>query len=174
MLGYHGTSNSNALEIFRDGFLLGDGWLGPGIYFFIEKISISPANDAEYWARFIAKKRNWKEWAVLQAEIDVERILDLTDEANIRVFNEIRDYVYENFEITSVKSKQKVELDPGIILMMCANTTIGGVMSHAVFRFNREIDKNIRSVIPSSTMICVFNQSEVDQAKIQILKKGTI
>lgn len=88
IVGFHGTSFENAIEIAKGDFVISRGnteWIGDGAYFFIEGISKVPREQAEQWA--IAQAWNPKEndyrynhVSVIKSDIVVEEsnFLDLT------------------------------------------------------------------------------------------------
>ena len=82
--GSHGTSRTNAKEIQRNGFKLGNGRVGKGIYFWAEQFKYLEL--AEYWWKQEFKKRKYKDQRepycailVVQIAIPEEEILDLED-----------------------------------------------------------------------------------------------
>jgi hypothetical protein len=71
--GYHGTSQTKAMSILKNGFLTSDNdydWLGTGIYFF---------QDAPMRAKQWAAEQHPQEPAVICARIQLDNCIDLFD-----------------------------------------------------------------------------------------------
>lgn len=76
VVGFHGTVLDDAIEMARGNYVDSGNttrWLGAGIYFFEYNISM-----AVHWAKIRAMKHNSVP-AILRAEIDLQRCLDVTD-----------------------------------------------------------------------------------------------
>lgn len=75
-IGFHGTDAHNLSYIVRDGFQdsPAESWLGPGIYFF-ETHSFFDGYEAAKWWVNVYKK--YPRWAILEAEINSEKVFDL-------------------------------------------------------------------------------------------------
>jgi hypothetical protein len=79
--GYHATTPECAAEILSRGFKLSDHsyeWLGKGIYFFQDT-----KDYARYWARNERKEGLLAEPAIIGAEINYERFLDLVEHQHL-------------------------------------------------------------------------------------------
>jgi len=101
--GWHGTEEKDAEEILKVNFeeSLGDThWLGNGVYFFTTGVG-APLSHALNWAKSEANKRKITRYAILNAEICVNKecILDLIENAGLDIFNEHREFVLRQIRL---------------------------------------------------------------------------
>ena len=75
-VGFHGTDAYSASLIVRDGFQdsPAESWLGPGVYFFETHSFFDGYEAAKWWAKTYKKNQRW---AILEAEINSDKVLDL-------------------------------------------------------------------------------------------------
>ena len=86
--GFHGTTRRAAEAILRDGFKQSRNpfdWLGDGVYFFQES-----RTRAQMWAEEHAKGG---EWAVIEADIDLDSCMDLLERPWSELLAEAHDAV---------------------------------------------------------------------------------
>lgn len=150
---YHGTARSDAkkiLEINRFQESKGDDhWLGEGIYFF-EK-------DAGQARDFIRKAKGVKEYSVIEAEIESEKLLDLMDKDTYLGLCRLCEKLSDRLKETSKKGntiKAKGEITNTIALNAAYN-----VIPFEVVRasFETPKSKKIKGItfIPVQIQVCV-------------------
>jgi hypothetical protein len=91
--GYHGTSQTKAASILKNGFLASDNdynWLGTGIYFF---------QDAPMRAKQWAIEQHPQEPAVICARIQLDNCIDLFDVKMLDINKSFANVTQEQFAI---------------------------------------------------------------------------
>lgn len=187
---FHGTDQNNWSSIQRNNFQMPlnpkKEWLGAGVYFFSNGISNHPANDAKNWAITNPKLgiARYRAYVVIKAEVRTDYMLDLTDDSQLKFFNEIREEVYELFgdvrikRISSSYDKDANEdsiKDVEIFEKIRESHTLHVVKCHLYFKFYRERTMGIGSRIPNVTVICVYNPSQAVIANsIKLHNQGII
>ena len=83
-IGFHGTDVQGAYLIQRDGFQdsPADSWLGSGIYFFETQPNFDGLEAARWWVRTY---KRYREWVILEADINSDKVLDLFGNANDKI-----------------------------------------------------------------------------------------
>lgn len=156
-------------------------WLGKGAYFFTDGVSFQgPDKDAIEWAEACVRcfGQTYQYWAVMTADLQTDKMLDLTDERQLKIFNKMRDVVYKRFKIRprtrGAKDKDWI-LDVEIIDMIRGEMEILAAKSHFFFKFTLENRHSIGSRIPNVTVVCVYAPDKViDKSSIQNPHSGLI
>lgn len=90
-IGYHGTNSEHIDYIVKNGYILSGKkeWFGEGIYFFEDLAPLTYGFvEAESWAVVV---KHFKRWAVFQAEIESDIIIDLLlNDDHKKLFRKIR------------------------------------------------------------------------------------
>jgi hypothetical protein len=179
--GYHGTDAAVKDRILREGFYCCTQrkFLGEGVYFFVAGISAQgPVKDAIKWAHVCVNcfGSNYRQWAVLEAEIKTEKMLDLTDRETAINFNGHRDQIYFKYTFKprhgdsgSGESLLDVEILEEILKEIECNV----VKSDFFFKFTVENRKHIESRLPNVTIICVYAPKEA-LASVRTHQQGPI
>ena len=182
--GYHGTDMELFERIRSENFRCSTKpeWLGRGAYFFVEGVSCQgPEEDAISWADLCVKifGEKYKYWAVLTADIKTEKMLDLTDEVQLKSFNRIRDSVYRRFSFRGRMNGDRINrdhlIDVEILDVIRAQTEILAAKSHFFFKFTLENQRHIGSRIPNVTVVCVYEpEAAIDKDTISNPRSGHI
>ena len=105
-IGYHGTSLQNGEIIVSDGFRASveNGWFGPGIYFFedLPALGFFGRIEAKGWAIAVKKFENW---CVIKAVIITDKVVDLLDEKQRKVYAAIRQKLFEKHQVAGLDLK---------------------------------------------------------------------
>ena len=123
---YHGTQASAVADIITGAWQHGDeGWYGPGIYFWLERL-----RPAIWWAR---DKRGYAEWVVYKCEVDSGDTLNaealIEDE---RVMEAVNAYLREHPTeaiLKGVTSRHEKSVAVIVILNVCKQR---GIVVHTV------------------------------------------
>lgn len=123
---YHGTAASAAAGIITGGWQHGDeGWYGPGIYFWLERL-----RPAIWWAR---DHCGYADWVLFRCEVDSGSTLNadalVEDE---RIVDAVRDYLREypaEAVLKGVTSRHVKSLAVAVILDVCKSL---GIVVHTV------------------------------------------
>lgn len=145
----HGTSNSNAESILRDGFRSGSpGFLGLGVYF-------AHGNEAEKYARDHAEGRARRDeldrpLAILSAILELGNCVDLENPAHLLIVSEI---------IAVLRAKTKKDYTEGDAITLLAEKqaidTVRGPLTQPMWpgaRLARRVETHF---------ICVRNPSKI-------------
>lgn len=166
-IGYHGTNREYVSSIMQNNFNVSrnsDEWLGYGTYFFIEGISCPIAN-AEEWAINQAwdsekKAYRYKEYSILSAKIEAERILDLRTEEDLSVFNKFRTAIIKKCSDKFGRDRNFYEDDTKIFNLLIETSKIDLIISYVYIKNKDQRQKRIFSRIPNSTVLVVVNPKE--------------
>lgn len=175
--GYHGTDQTNSKSIQAENFRVGtdDQWLGRGAYFFVEGVSCeAPPADAKNWALFWCRGRYLK-WSVLSAEISTERLLDLTDRENLKIFNQLRQVTRRRFGPRVPKAYQRGSgIDTLVLEQLFKAGKITAAKGDFYTKFNKDTAE-IPSRLPNVTILCVFDPADaIDLKSIKEHSTGLI
>jgi hypothetical protein len=168
--GFHGTSYENAKKIILDDFKLSIGraeWLGDGVYFFANGISVKPSIQAEKWSitqswNKSIKNYSYKRYSVLkcQIEVDEDNFLDLTTSDGV----EILEYIIENHRTKLKEITKKFDYIEGFVVNFArgenilqidvakGNFYIKLTKEERLSKFNRRT--------PNCTICSVYNSEE--------------
>jgi len=89
IVGYHGNKKSKCLAFIKSGVLIScddSKWLGRGMYFWDNK------SNADYWLKEKIRKTEldcMEDGAIIQALIDCDEMLDLTDQSVVEELNNV-------------------------------------------------------------------------------------
>jgi hypothetical protein len=182
--GHHGTDMTRFEGIKKNNFERSakPEWLGQGAYFFTDGISsLGPQEDAINWARACVAcfGERYPYWAVVTAEINTQKMLDLTDETQLKFFNKMRDVLYRRFNFRPRGQGQKGDrdwiLDVEIIEEIRKETEIWAAKCHFFFKFTLENQRSIGSRIPNVTIVCVYEpERAIDKDSIKNPRSGQI
>ncbi len=182
-IGYHGTNREYVSSIMQNNFNVSrnaDEWLGYGTYFFIEGISC-PISNAEEWAINQAwdserKEYRYKEYSILSANIEAERILDLRTEEGLFVFNKFRTAIIEKYHNQYFKNNRKIYEDDRIIFNLIIKAMNLDLIIHNTYiKTKTQRIKKIYSRIPNCSIMVVTNPIRlIVQESIREINKGTI
>lgn len=184
--GYHGTSKENAKLILVQNFNISKGdaeWLGSGVYFFTEGVSL-PENNATKWAIVsawdnIMRCNKYSDYAVLSTEINIseKHFLDLTTKDGMNFFNYLRNSYIEKIAKVGLKLKN-LDFKDGHLINHAREKqamVIDGVKGDFYIKFEKERVYNINFRIPNTTILAVFSpQKSIDIKTISITKTNQI
>lgn len=101
-------------------------------------------------------------------------MLDLTVLANMRIFNEYREILYQKYS-PEMRKPKSTKLDNVIIAAIREKMDVGSVKGNVYIRFVIENDKSIASAVPNVTILCVFDHKGlIDKDSITKLKEGRL
>jgi len=179
-IGYHGTSEECANSIMETGFITSknhDDWIGHGVYFFINGISC-PKSNAEEWAKNEAwdkKGYKYKIYSVIQAEINVQRHLDLTTTDGLVVFNKVREHLIKKLERNFFVRDRDVKGDDNEICNQAiSHLKLDVLICHLYIKNCTQRKKNIVSRIPNTTVMLVVKPELCDVSSIKKIKNGVV
>jgi hypothetical protein len=182
--GHHGTNQALVDKIKSENFECSQKseWLGRGAYFFADGISAQgPEEDAIKWADLCVKifGNTYRYWAVMTAEINTDKMLDLTDEGQLKIFNKMRDIVNRRFNFRNRSNDGRTErdylIDIEILDEIKKETEILAAKSHFFIKFTVENQRNISSRVPNVTVVCVYEpEKAIDKDTIKNPRSGMI
>lgn len=160
-VAYHGTNSANVESIKKEGFNQSSShneWLGCGVYFFIGG-SFCPISNAREWAKSEAwDKENkgyiYTNYSILKVCVSGERVLDLRAEADLKIFDKIRQHILDRYE----KQKSSFKIKPTPDTFLCDSISKSMKLDILINNFyikskNQRI-KKINSRFPNSTVLC--------------------
>jgi hypothetical protein len=160
---YHGTSQNNSFGIRQKNFLLGgeDHWFGLGAYFFVEGVSCEEASkDAENWARFDGRRKGYRQWSVMQADVSTENHLDLTDQQQLKFFNGWRKLFRKTIKCPGPECDPYAGIDLTILEKLREKRKISSLKANIYSKFNPQTYQ-ISSRLPNVTILCVYEPDDV-------------
>lgn len=172
---FHGTNLQSANKILESGFHFRDdeeGWLGQGVYFFLDGISegLSMAKD---WSDFRYADSSP---VVIMSEIvaPMRSVLDLRSIDNLRKFHQFRlSFSEKNFRSLSnrrdlgVKKRRDIRLDDAIVARAAMESLGKSVLIHNIYVKTRKLrELQLESSYPTCTACCVSNVSFIKSSKI--------
>lgn len=184
IIGYHGTYPEWIDSIKENNFkesVNHDIWLGDGVYFFIDGISITP--PSELAAQFAidqcynkeTKAYDKEEVCVIKAAVRLneDKSLDLTQDKGYQLFNMFRDKVISSIEFVGKKPVTPYR-DVDVFKVMRQELGIEFVKSNLYIKFAVQRIGRFESNIPNVTVLVVNNPAKnIQKPSIQvILKKG--
>lgn len=182
LVGYHGTSISNAGEIIKNGFEISKGdeeWIGDGVYFFLNGLSTKPEDQAEKWAIAQAwdnkaKQLKYRRFSVIRSNIrtNEEFFLDLTVEDGIDILN----YLVSIFEEKISLLGKKLTYQEGMLINLARGEkilNIDVVKGNFYIKFKQERIKKVNFRTSNCTICTVFEPSKNILDK-SIVKTGEI
>lgn len=178
MIGYHGTDLKSGEDIIRNGFKVVDdeeGWLGQGVYFFIDGIR-NGLDMAADWSSF-RRKANVPVVVKCLVSAPWDAVLDLRNSEQLKVYDEARhQYARENFDALlerrdlKVKKRRDIRLDDAIVAREILNYLGKSILVHNVYvktGILRELA--LESSYPTSAVCCVGNTSHIKSTCLKIL-----
>jgi hypothetical protein len=158
--GYHGTSQTKAASILKNGFLTSDNdydWLGTGIYFF---------QDAPMRAKQWAIEQHPNEPAVICARIQLDNCIDLFDVKWFPILKNIYNLFGEQYRETNKPLPKQNPLHSKAHRLDCAFFNYASqFISH-----QGQVATSIRAVFVEGE--CIFPNSAIfDLAHVQIAIK---
>jgi len=182
-IGFHGSDAVNEASIMEKGFQAGSGentWMGPGVYFFVEGCSASPAEDARYWVEAEQRNRNSTRYVVFQVKVRCGKLLDLRTSDGLIAFNHLRDKVYRQLELFSPTEKFDDSIDTKIadlalLRFLKEILKFDSIIGNFYTRRKIQRMKRLRSNIPNVCILCVDNRLQsVDISEIRPVSCGDI
>jgi hypothetical protein len=160
--GYHGTSQTKATSILKNGFLASDNdydWLGTGIYFF---------QDAPMRAKQWATEQHPNEPAVICSRIQLENCIDLLDVNWFPLLKNIYNLFSEQYRDTNKLLPKQNPLRSKAHRLDCAFFNYASqFLSH-----QGQIVTSTRAVFVEGE--CIFPDSAIfDLAHVQIAVKNS-
>ena len=165
-IGYHGTSSNVVENIIEENFIESTGrnhWFGNGVYFFVEGVNSIDLKDlAVYWGIDSAwdndkKKYSSKNVSVLSAliNIDDDKLLDMTDNRGVKLFNSFRDIMLRKVFEGKRKVKQNGYADWDVFEMMKINLGLEFVKGNVYIQFREMKISRIKSNVANCTILSV-------------------
>jgi hypothetical protein len=179
--GYHGTDDQNVDSIQAENFLpstADDDWLGHGVYFFVEGISC-PIQNAVEWANYRAfdsktRSLTYHKFAVLNAAVQANRVLDTTQQDGLIAFNALRNRLIQKNNTFFGRSRDLTQ-DNRILWTLVRNALDSEVVIHNLYikdRLSRRL--KIFSNVPNTTVMCVKDSSFIQLPSISVLQRGSV
>lgn len=172
---FHGTNLQYANSILESGFYFrGDeeGWLGQGVYFFLDGVceGLPMAKD---WSEF---RYAGSTPVVVMSDIvaPMSSVLDLRSMDQLREFHKFRlSFAEENSESLSkrrdlrVKKRRDIRLDDAIIAKAAMEALGKSVLIHNIYIKTRKLrELQLESSYPTCTACCVSNISFIKRSQI--------
>jgi hypothetical protein len=163
--GYHGTSKENAISIMSEGFTVGYGRAGRGVYFFEGENEKNVIEAAKIHAAGRLRAMGSREMpAVVRAEIHVQNFLDLGSKGNYfflrRMQKQLEKYAYKYrpTEIRSILHEHTVGklVQDAVGHVKCLGS-FGAIRSYFAYEKSGSAEKGL----------VVFNPADI--VKIQLL-----
>lgn len=178
MIGYHGTDKSNEDSILKNGFEESKPqkghWLGRGVYFYE---NIYYAIEWGIVCFNIAKdkfKDYIKKSSVIKAVIDYDKleVLDLNDPIGYIYYNEIMQYIKENFpkriaeieqdgDIQIIRLLEEIEEETGELYISMFDVVVANYLKDIYKKGTEKIKGNFLPCIQKQ--ICVKNNKAIKQ-----------
>ena len=170
LIGYHGCDTANVSGIMADNFRSSRGedhWLGEGVYFFGKGIS-DPIEDAKQWA--IAESwdnnrrcRFYRAYAVLQATIVAQNLLDMTQDEGKAKVNMARDAICRR--VMAIGGYN----DNEIVCWLARKYGFDVLVQDLYIKFSAMRKLRINSRFPNVRVICVRDPvSAIDKKSISV------
>jgi len=178
IIGYHGTDLKSGEDIINSGFRVVDdeeGWLGQGIYLFIDGIR----NGLDMAADWSCSRRKSSFPVVVKCLVRApwDAVLDLRNSEQLKAFDEARhQYARENFDTLmerrdlKIKKRRDIRLDDAIVAKEILNRLDKSILVHNVYvksRILRELA--LESSYPTATVCCVGNTSHIKSTCLENL-----
>lgn len=179
---YHGTDANCVDSIKHDNFLPSTTqfeWLGAGVYFYIEG-AFEPILCARDWAISSAwnkqeKKLNYKSYSILMTIVSGDRVLDLRIDDDLRMFEELRQYILTKFEkdVAGQPKFGKISAQDNYICNAVAKSMKLDILIHNLYiKTKRQRIKNINSRVPNSTVLCAKETALISVEDIDVIETG--
>ncbi|MGB4499398.1 MAG: hypothetical protein WBI40_11955 [Methylococcaceae bacterium] len=177
---YHGTSEQNATEIIKSGFIPSenhDDWLGFGVYFFIDGISC-PINNAREWAVNQSWDKNngtnkYNRYGIIETIVKVpeSKLLDLTSNDGLKGFNEFRNHIICKFDHLFKVKRDQADDDQKICNMAIKWMEADVLISNLYIKNKAQRIKKIKSNIVTVMLVA---EHEKCISSIRIFEVGEI
>lgn len=164
-IGHHGSSSERCKKIIKEGFNpSGNGWLGPGVYFFQEDNQL-----ARSWAKY--KYGNCKvEVIECDLNVDSSKLLDISDPKSelSKKVNEFKEqFLRYGIQKERLIKMNDTDFDGKVLDMICQKDKYDMVrnFTHTRTDLDRQY-KNYNSNISNCVELCVRNLQCIKVHKI--------
>ena len=169
-MGFHGTDLVSGKRILSEGFDIADddeGWLGRGVYFFLDGIR-GGADMAADWARF---RKGTSPLCVIKCKISAPKqaVLDLREVEQLKSFDEVRhDYANTQYDVLlrrrdlKVKKRKDIRLDDALVTREVLSRLDKSILVHNLYVKTQVLrDLALESSYPTATACCVADVSHI-------------
>jgi hypothetical protein len=176
-IAYHGTNSDNLESIKKNGFqpsFSHNEWLGSGVYFFIEG-AFCPITNARNWAISGAwdkkfGKYTYSNYTILMTIVGGDRVLDLRNEEDLKLFDELRTHILNRYEIE--KSKFRLNMHPDTFLCNAIATSmkLDILIQNFYIKTKDQRIKRFHSRVPNCTVLCAKESAKIELEHIDIIE----
>lgn len=179
--GYHGTNSAIVPLIQKGSFNHSqndDDWLGQGVYFFIDGISV-PLDSASEWAKNQAyckesKNLKYKSFSVLECKVVSDSVLNTTQNEGLKAFDSLRNVILQKHRRDFGRDSRFQEHDRIMWDLVAKYMKVEVVIHNLYIKNCVQRKMRVSSNVPNVTVMCVKDSVAIDKNSIKVVSNGEV
>lgn len=148
-------------------------WLGSGVYFFVEG-AFCPIENAREWAKNSAYPDKYVSYSILKVLVTGERVLDLRIEEDLKMFDELRQHIFQKYDAEKRKFRTSMHPDTFLCNSFAKSMKLDILIQNFYIKTKNQRIKKIVSRMPNSTVLCAKENANIDLVNLDEIEKEAI